>query len=295
MQHLNQFAIDVLRLAGWLVLLAIVFVPLERLFALRPARLWRREVGVDLGYYFLNNLVPTLILAIPVAALTWGLHRLVPGDVLNWSAALPTWARYAAAIVVVEIGTYWGHRWSHEIPVLWRFHAVHHSAEHIDWLVNSRAHPLDMVFGRFCGLVPLYVLGLAQSRSGGAAGDMLPLVVTLITTFASFFVHINARWRFGVLEQIVATPAFHHWHHVRDEHTNKNYATTLPVLDRIFGTFHLPRDAWPKAYGIDTPMPGDLTGQLLSPLATPRPLLRDAVAEVADAIAGIPRRPSSRS
>ncbi len=275
MHHLQTIAVDIARLGLWLVILAVVFVPLERLFALRTERLWRRETGVDLAYYFLNNLVPTLILALPVAALTWGLTRLMPDAVLHWSAALPVWARYVCAIIVVEIGTYWGHRWSHEIPFLWRFHAVHHSAEHMDWLVNSRAHPLDMVFGRFCGLVPLYVLGLAQTRSAGPAVDLLPLIVTFTTTFFGFFVHINARWRFGPLEHVIATPAFHHWHHVRDEHTNKNYATMLPILDRLFGTLYLPAKAWPKAYGIDTAMPRDLTGQLLEPLSTPRPLLTD--------------------
>ena len=66
-----------------------------------------------------------------------------------------------------EIGYYWGHRWSHEIPFLWRFHSIHHSAEEIDFLVNTRAHPFDMVFGRFCGLVPMYVLGL-----GGPVGPV---------------------------------------------------------------------------------------------------------------------------
>jgi len=60
---------------------------------------------------------------------------------------------------VNDFGAYWGHRASHHIPFLWRFHAIHHSAEHMDWLVNTRAHPVDMVFTRLSGLVPVYRAG----------------------------------------------------------------------------------------------------------------------------------------
>lgn len=261
------------QLATWLVILGLIFVPLERLFALRPAKLWRAETGIDLGYYFLNNLLPTLLLALPVAALSWGLHAALPDGFLSWSEALPVWARFMLALLVVEIGTYWGHRWSHEIPLLWRFHAVHHSAEHMDWLVNTRTHPFDMVFGRFCGLAPLYVLGLAKPMVQG--GDALALTVVLVTTLYGFFIHANVRLRLGLLEHLFVTPAFHHWHHVRDEHTNRNYATMLPVLDRLFGTLYLP-PRWPTAYGIDTPMPHDLFGQLLDPINVARPLPIDA-------------------
>ena len=69
-----------------------------------------------------------------------------------------------AAVVVGEIGFYWGHRWSHETGWLWRFHAVHHSATHVNFLVNSRAHPVDIVFTRACGLVLPYATGLTPLR-----------------------------------------------------------------------------------------------------------------------------------
>ena len=64
---------------------------------------------------------------------------------------------------------------------------------------------------------------------------------------------------------LVATPAFHHWHHSKFDHINRNYASTLPFLDRVFGTHYLPR-AWPEAVGIEAAMPVSLAGQLMAPL-----------------------------
>jgi sterol desaturase/sphingolipid hydroxylase (fatty acid hydroxylase superfamily) len=262
-QHFSATLLHIAQLSAWLVILAMVFVPLERWFALRPMRLLRGEIAVDLGYYFLSNLLPTILMAVPLAGLAYITQNLIPPEWLLWSHALPWWGQIGCALIVVEIGTYWGHRWSHEIPFLWRFHAVHHSAENLDWLVNTRAHPIDMVLGRLCGLIPLYLLGLAQPAASGTA---LALTVTLITTFWGFFVHANVRWRFGWVEHLLATPAFHHWHHVRDDYRNTNYATMFPWIDRLFGSLHLPKRAWPIAYGIDTPMPATLAGQLIDPL-----------------------------
>jgi sterol desaturase/sphingolipid hydroxylase (fatty acid hydroxylase superfamily) len=171
-------------------------------------------------------------------------------------------------LVAGEIGYYWGHRWSHEIPFLWRFHSIHHSAGEVDFLVNTRAHPLDMVFGRFCGLVPLYVLGLGGPAA--TSGSLVPVVVTLIGTVWGFFIHANLRWRFGPLEWLVSTPAFHHWHHTLNGPINRNYSSTLPWLDRIFGTHHLPRE-WPDEYGIKAKVPDSLVEQLAYPLQGTQP------------------------
>ncbi len=167
--------------------------------------------------------------------------------------------------MVGEFGFYWGHRWAHEIPMLWRFHAIHHSAEEMDWLVNTRAHPIDIVFVRLCGFVPMYALGLAQPLVGTAV-DMVPLIVMLIATMWGFFVHANVRWRFGWLGLVISTPAFHHWHHTNDEYVNRNYASMLPLFDGLFGTWFLPREQWPQKYGIDSPQANGIAGQLLQPL-----------------------------
>jgi sterol desaturase/sphingolipid hydroxylase (fatty acid hydroxylase superfamily) len=264
-RHLPPWAFDAFRLCVWLVLLVVIFVPLERLWAQHPQKIFRRGFLTDLGYYFLNGLLPKLLLTLPLSAVAWTLHHSVPSALYAMAADLPFGMRFAAALIVGEFGAYWGHRWMHEIPVLWRFHAIHHSAEEMDWLVNTRAHPLDIVFTRLCGLIPIYALGLAQPT--GNTVDVLPLLYVLTGTVWSFVIHANVRWRFGWLEWLVSSPAFHHWHHTKDgpAYIDKNYAAMLPWVDKCFGTFYLPKNRWPAQYGIDSPMARGLVGQLFQP------------------------------
>ena len=271
---LHAFLVEMLRLCVWLSLLAVIFLPLERRFALHPQKILRRAIGVDLCYYFLSSLLPGLLLAVPLSLVAWSVHRLVPHALHAAVAAWPFWLRAATALLVGEIGFYWGHRWSHEIPLLWRFHCIHHGAEHMDFMVHTRAHPVDMVFTRLVGLVPLYVLGLANPV--GVSGSLVPLLITLVATIWGFFIHANLRWRLGPLEWLVATPAFHHWHHTLNGPIDRNYASMLPWLDRVFGTHHLPRDRWPTTYGIEAEMPALLRQQLVRPFRAARAETRPA-------------------
>lgn len=251
-----------LSIAAQLALMAAVFVPLERLFALRQERVLRAEFWNDLGYNVLNGLLLSTLLALPVAGLTIAAQRLVPDAVFQWSAELPLWARVPLVLVVGDIGAYWGHRWSHQFKLLWRFHVIHHSPTHVDWLVNTRAHPLDLLFTRMCGLVPLFLFGLAQTTTGPNA---MPALLTTVMLVWSYVIHANVRWRFGWLEYLVATPAFHHWHHTNDERRDRNFAAIFPFVDMMFGTFVLPKH-YPTVYGVDQPPPPSLVAQLIDPL-----------------------------
>jgi sterol desaturase/sphingolipid hydroxylase (fatty acid hydroxylase superfamily) len=266
MHHAIALGYKVASLLVWLVLLTIVFLPLERIFALHPKRLRTRAAGADLVYYFMNGLAPAVLLAVPTSIIVMVAQKLTPDAYAHFVDGVPIGVKIAAGVVISEVGAYWGHRFCHQNRWMWGFHKVHHSPESMDWLVNTRAHPVDVVFTRFCGLAPLYLLGLA---GGGGEGQMLPLIVTLAGTAWSFFVHGNLNWRLGPLEWLVATPAFHHWHHTNDEHRDHNYAALLPMLDRIFGTHHLP-DYWPPVYGVDEPVAPRLVDQLLDPLGPAR-------------------------
>ena len=232
----------------WLVLLAIIFVPLERWFELRAERRPRDTWSRDIGLYFFNSIIPALLLSLPISAVVAVTHRLLPPGYLAALNALPLALQLTLTFVVGEFGFYWGHRWSHEWPLLWRFHAMHHRPERLDWLVNTYAHPIDMVFGRLCGLVPLYLLGLAGRGAGN--GNLLAVLFTIVGTGWSFFIHANVRWRLRWIDRLIATPRFHHWHHVREGPINRNYASMLPLMDRLFGTLHMPGRDWPASYGV---------------------------------------------
>src|SRR3954447_2347631 len=141
-----------LRLGVWLALVTAIFGPLEHFFSVRRAKFFYPGWATNCAWFFVNSLVPVILLGPASALIAMGIHAALPASVTGAAASLPLWARMIAAMVVGEIGFYWGHRWSHELPLLWRFHAVHHSATHMSFLVNTRGHPIDTVFTRLCGL-----------------------------------------------------------------------------------------------------------------------------------------------
>lgn len=262
-----------LGLAAWLLVMALAFGLLERRFAIRPQRFLRRHLAQDLGYYLLGGLLPQFLTVVATGALAWFASGLVPAGFYAWVAGLPFAVRVGALVLLGDVAFYWAHRWSHESDWLWRLHAVHHSPTAMDWLVNTRAHPLDLVFARAVSAVPIIVLGIRQGNDGL---DVAVAVYLAFTTLWAFFVHANLNWRLGWLEQVVVTPAFHHWHHANlPGALNKNYAALFPWIDRLFGTYHLPAQQFPGTYGTDRELHDTLGGQLVSPfVAVQRPSTR---------------------
>ena len=258
-----------LRLAAWLLLISAVFVPLERLVSLHRQPIGRKALLLDIGYYFLNGLLLGAFLSVPLAAVAWVLHFIVPASLQALGAGLPAPAKFVAALVMGEIGGYWGHRIQHEVPWLWRLHAIHHSAKQIDYMVNVRAHPLDLLITRITGYIPLYVFGLMMPFP--SINDPALIAFVFGGTLWAYFIHANIRLRFGWLEHVLASPAYHHWHHSRHDHVNHNYATVLPFVDRLFGTHYLPKGKWPEEYGTDTKVPASIAAQLLFPFRRGEP------------------------
>src|SRR3569623_1607072 len=98
-QHALALLVQTASLTVWLVILTVVFLPLERFFALHPTRLRARSLAIDLTYYFLNGLAPALILAIPASIIAAGVQKISPQAYTAAVAELPLWAKVALGLV----------------------------------------------------------------------------------------------------------------------------------------------------------------------------------------------------
>jgi sterol desaturase/sphingolipid hydroxylase (fatty acid hydroxylase superfamily) len=242
---------------GLVVAVFVVVVPFEKLFPRHRQRLRRPGVGTDLAYALASPLLNAsgLVAGLAVAAATvlvW-----LPAVLLRPAvAALPPLARNVVAFLLFDLAAYWTHRLAHEVPLLWRFHRVHHSTSQLDWVSGFRGHPLDGVL-----LAPAFAVLVAAGFSPKATG-----VLFVVQVAVALFLHANVRWRLRPLQRIIATPEFHHWHHANEAHVhNGNYSGLLPVWDLLFRTYKIPADRRPARYGIDEPLPSGLAGQLVSP------------------------------
>ena len=220
-----------------------LFIPLERIFGHKAEQhVFREEWREDLFYFMVSSLmvqVLTFLTFIPAKTIL----AVAPLEaVRTWVGALPFVIQFIAIMFLTDLVQYWVHRLFHRVPWLWRFHAVHHSARSMDWMAGARMHFLEILVLRATTVIPMFVLGFTAN-----AMNTYIFVVYLYSTF----VHANLNWRFGWLEKFLVTPRFHHWHHgIEKEAIDVNFAIHFPLLDRLFGTYHLPKEKWPEGYGI---------------------------------------------
>jgi len=251
----------------WLVLdlffTGAAFVLLEWVFPrVRPEQPplragWR----LDLGYFGINHLAIGVFLVVSThfahAAFAWAVNPWLQARVVTMPAVL----RFVLVILAADAVEYASHRAYHEVPWLWRIHAIHHSPETMDWLSGSRLHFLEPLVTRAFVLVPIFLLGFPQSTI---------FAYLIFISVQSVLIHSNIKMNAGWLRYVIVTTQFHHWHHASDaEAIDKNYTAHTPVFDLLFGTWHLPKDRWPVKYGTVKPVPGGMLGQLLHPVTGP--------------------------
>jgi sterol desaturase/sphingolipid hydroxylase (fatty acid hydroxylase superfamily) len=241
-----------LRLALSLLLLALLFRPIER----RGPGIWRRERRTDVFWWFLTPLFSRLATgAAVVVVFAFGVTLQRPLGA-PWFRHQPLVVQWLEVLVGGDLIAYWSHRAFHQ-RLLWRIHAVHHSSEELDWLAAARVHPLNEILSRTLQIVPFVLLGMDPRVLAG--------FVPLLTLYA-IFLHADVGWDFGPLRYLIASPRFHRWHHTREaEGLDRNFAGLFPWIDWLFGTLHLPEGREPAVFGVREGVPAGLWGQLAYP------------------------------
>jgi sterol desaturase/sphingolipid hydroxylase (fatty acid hydroxylase superfamily) len=240
-----------------LVVLAAVFVPLERVFPARPTqRVWRPELAIDACFFVGQYLVWSALAAVLLGGTRELVARHGDGALMARLGALPIAVKIAIAIVGGDFIVYWFHRACHAWEPLWRFHAVHHSAEHLDWLAAHREHPVDGILTQVCVNLPGFLVGLPLELLAGYA---------VFRGMWAIFVHSNVRVPLGPLRVLLGAPELHHWHHARLATTQHNFANLAPWMDLLFGTYHRPEGSEAYALGLTDPWPRGYVAQLARP------------------------------
>jgi sterol desaturase/sphingolipid hydroxylase (fatty acid hydroxylase superfamily) len=254
---------------------AIIFAALTPFpsLACNPGKPWWRKRGLltDLCYCFIlpffTPYMRIVLLMVGLGLVAFFVDRQKVADSLGSGfgplGALPLWAQAGAYLVLSDFLMYWIHRAFHG-STMWRFHAIHHSAEDVDWTTAYRFHPVNLWLDGLLVDVVMLFLGI-------------PLIaIALLAPFnsvTSAYVHANLKWTLGPLKYIFASPVFHRWHHTSpDLGGDKNFGSTFALWDVLFGTFYMPVGELPDNYGVSDPnFPTTFIGQLLYPFQNEKP------------------------
>lgn len=221
----------------------LIFVFIEKLFALkREQPVFRPEWQTDFHHFLVNHLLVGFILLatnkLVHAGFGWALNDALQSAIRS----LPFVVELFLIVLVADLVQYWTHRAYHEIPFLWRFHAVHHSAKNMDWMAGSRQHVFEVIATRTLVLAPIFVLGFSK--------EVIDAYIVIVG-FQAVFNHANVSVKLGPLSYLIVTPNFHHWHHSQDQEAlDRNYAAHFAFLDYLFGTAVKADRPWPADYGV---------------------------------------------
>jgi sterol desaturase/sphingolipid hydroxylase (fatty acid hydroxylase superfamily) len=238
-----------------LVVLVLIFLPMERVFPARSQKFFRPGWFLDLCFFVGQYALWTTLVILALSYVNHWLKDIIPQDFRTGVAAQPWWLQFIEVIVLSDFLIYWGHRLQHNNNFLWRFHKVHHSVEHMDWLAAHREHPLDTIYTVGLINLPAFILGFPLETIAGFIA---------FRGIWAIYIHSNVRLPIGPLRMLIGAPELHHWHHDKARDAG-NYANISPLMDIIFGTYTCP-DHEPKEFGIHEEVPKNYVGQMLEPL-----------------------------
>ena len=224
----------------------MIFVAFEKLWPIYSQPVFRPRWQTDFTYFVVNHFLVGLILLI----VNFLVHRFFAWaqfeTLQHLIISLPFLAELFLILLAADFVQYWVHRAYHQVPFLWRFHAIHHSVEYMDWMAGSRLHMFELISTRVAVLGIIYVLGFSK--------EVMDAYI-IIVGFHAVFNHANVRlpmiFSCAPLKYFLVTPDFHHWHHSSEQLAlDRNYAAHFAFIDYLFGTAVKSDQRFPEKYGV---------------------------------------------
>ncbi len=207
-----------------------------------------------------------LLISLSMLVLTPLVFLLAPFQVFSFSEwQVPIWISFSSSLLALDFVHYLSHRLHHKIPLLWRFHRLHHSDRTVDTLTTLLHHPLEIVSGFFVVVAFAVLFDV----------PLIALVTySIIAGLHSAFTHVNYEIPRSVerlLKWCTVTPNFHRLHHSVDmTEGNSNFGAVLVFWDYLFGTAASGSSSLvATVFGIDklqSPAIGSISAHLLNPL-----------------------------
>lgn len=198
----------------------------------------KRELTQAKAKRWLNNIAlvvsSTVLLRVfvPIAAVGVAYHVEHEHEGLLNHLQMPFWIRAVVSFIILDISIYFQHVFFHVIPVLWRFHRVHHSDLDCDVTTGVRFHPVEIILS-----ILLKFLAIISIGAPVLSVILFELVLNLMSMFSHSNIRLNEKFE-RILRRLFVTPDMHRVHHsMRENETNSNFGFNLSLWDRAFGTY----------------------------------------------------------
>lgn len=257
-----------------LIAISLIVWVLEIRFPWRKDQaIFRRDFWLDTFYMFFNffllNLIVLIALSNTASELFNDLLGVVGLELLDLQLFdvdnLPLVLGLLIFFIVSDFVQWNTHRLLHRVPLLWKFHQVHHSVKEMGFAAHLRYHWMEPIIYKSLLYIPIALIG------GYDAQDVA--IVHFTALAIGHLNHANLGWDYGWLKYILNNPKMHIWHHAKslpqDVRYGVNFGLTLSLWDYIFKTNYIPHDGRDIELGFpgDESFPKDFVKQELYPFA----------------------------
>ena len=202
-----------------------------------------RHAAVNFGFTVIHLIIHTFLAILIVKLSDWCLQNKI--GIVHWLNANIIWTIVVVFLTLDFFGGWLVHLIEHKVPVLWRFHVIHHADNNVDVTTGLRHHPGESVLrGVF------FFIGIAVSGAPMYAVMIFQTILVLATAFTHANISLP-RWLDNSLSYVLISPNMHKvHHHWKQPYTDSNYGAILSIWDRLLGTFKK-LDPSKIRYGLD--------------------------------------------